>query len=72
MQNHSVRPRLRPVGGNRVLHIEIALELGIEPMRGRLRADREPECDFQGVLELLALLDQLRDTGEGTVAPAAQ
>jgi hypothetical protein len=48
----------------RLLRLEIDVQLDIEPITGRLRAEHGPEFEFTGVLELLGLIDRIRDSRE--------
>ena len=47
--------------GDRLLRLEIDVQLGSEPIAGHIRTDRGDAHDFIGMLELIGLLDAARE-----------
>jgi hypothetical protein len=43
-----------------IVHLELDVERGVEPISGQLRTDHAPARSFAGMLELIALLDRER------------
>jgi hypothetical protein len=57
--------------GSRYAHVELDLQVGVEPMTGRAYTTRDGQLEFRGVLELLGLLDDARvaQPAAGTSTP---
>jgi hypothetical protein len=47
-----------------LLRVQIEFEVGSEPLRGRVRHEAGEELDFVGILELVALLDELNEAAQ--------
>ncbi len=44
---------------DRLVHLELLVEPGAEPIAGRLKVDGEPDVAFSGYLEFMALVERL-------------
>jgi hypothetical protein len=47
-----------------VLHVDVSLDIGVEPMTGSICVEHGDEVPFVGMLELLSLLDQAHRADE--------